>query len=66
MQLGVGIAAYLMGDQLEEITEQGLMKTMNQYNNDSNPEIVDIRRSWDLIQSEVGVIHFQFSFVSRF
>jgi len=53
MQLGVGIAAYLMGDQLESLAEQGFTKTMNEYNNDTRPDIADIRRSWDLMQSEL-------------
>jgi CD63 antigen len=53
LQLGVGLAAYLMGDQLESLAEKGLTKTMNEYNNDTATDIMDIRRSWDLAQSEL-------------
>lgn len=53
LQLGVGIAAFLMGDQLEDLTQKGLMTTMNEYNNDTYPDIQNIRKSWDLVQSDL-------------
>jgi len=56
LQLGAGIAAYLMVDPLEAVAEKELMSTMNQYNNETHPDIDNIRRSWDLVQSDVSSV----------
>jgi hypothetical protein len=49
----VGMAAYFMESELESFRDRGLT-TMNEYNNDTYPDIKELRRSWDLVQSEVS------------
>jgi len=53
LQLGVGIAALTLQDDLENVAQEGLMKTLKQFHNKSVPDVKDIRSSWNLLQSEL-------------
>lgn len=53
LQLGVGIAAFLLQDDVEQLAEKGLNSTLVNYYNKTFPNVEDIQRSWNLVQSEV-------------
>jgi len=35
------------------LAKSGLTRTLNQYNNETNPEVMDIRRSWNVVQHDL-------------
>jgi len=53
LQLGVGISAFLLKDDVEKVAEEAFMQTLKRYHNLTDPESADIRRSWDIVQSEL-------------
>ncbi|OXA64683.1 CD63 antigen [Folsomia candida] len=53
LQLGVGIAAFLLQDDVEQLAEKGLNSTLVNYYNKTFPNVEDIQRSWNLVQSEL-------------
>jgi len=53
LQLGVGISAFLLKDDVEKVAEDAFMATLHRYHNMTDPENQDIRRSWDIVQSEL-------------
>jgi len=53
LQLGVGISAFLLKDDVEKVAETAFMDTLKRYHNMTDPEHEDIRRSWDIVQSEL-------------
>ncbi len=54
-QLGVGIAAFLLQDDLENLVQKELNATLINYHNQSGTvrDLDDIRTSWNILQSEV-------------
>lgn len=53
LQLGVGIAAFLLEDDIQQLAQTELNSTLVNYHNTSVHDSADIRRSWDIVQSEV-------------
>jgi hypothetical protein len=53
LQIGVGIAAFMIEDDLEDVANKGLSDTLQKYHNMSAHDVRDIRSSWDLLQTEV-------------
>lgn len=54
LQLGVGIAAYLMADDVEGWAHDGLTKTIPMYHYPDVEDYKDIRKSWDMVQMDVS------------
>jgi CD63 antigen len=54
-QLGVGIAAFLLQDNLENLVQKELNATLINYHNQSGTvrDLDDIRTSWNILQSEL-------------
>jgi CD63 antigen len=53
LQLGVGIAAFLLQDDVEQLAEKGLNSTLVNYHNKTFPNVEDVQRSWNLVQTEL-------------
>jgi len=62
LQLGVGIAAFLLEDDIQQLFHTELNSTLINYHNTSVHDSADIRRSWDIVQNELhccGVTDFK-------
>jgi CD63 antigen len=62
LQLGVGIAAFTLQDDVQNVAEKELNVTLHKYHNFTVPDSKDIRSAWNLLQSELkccGVIGYK-------
>lgn len=62
LQLGVGIAAFLLEDDIQQLAHTELNSTLINYHNTSVHDSEEIRRSWDMVQTELhccGVMDFK-------